>query len=620
MARQRTALTCGVLVVVLVLLALAGGQAGPAAAQPGIAGEIGPNDLRISAMGPDGDTRFYALDPAVAHNPDGDEFLVVWAADDEAAPLGNDEFEIYGQRVSGDGTLLGARFRISTTGPDGDPAYYARDPALVYNPAAAEYLVVWVAGGAAAGLAAGELEIYGQRLDAAGSLLGSAVRISDMGPDGDPAFDALNPAVAHNAVSGEYLVAWQGDDSMDNAVEIFGQRLDAAAAEVGVNDFSISQMGSDPADTGFRGQEPALACGDAGECLVAWEGDTDAEPLVDDEYEVFGQRLAADGSLVGLPSFRISAAGPDGDPAYQARRPAVAYNDDTGEYLVIWAGDEGGPALSLGEIEIHGQRLAADGSPVGVSGFRISSMGPDGDPAYRAWAPAVAYLAAPGRYLVAWRGDDNHDWGSGPLADDEMEVFCQMLEGTGDLAGDPVRLSDAGPDGDPAYGAGRPALAAQAGGDLVLVAWQGEDDVAPLAEGEVEVLGQLVQVETPPFPNIVVTAPLLEAELCPGGSAQLAVQICNAGTADLVWSLSEALDWLTEEPAGTTLLAGECVDVILTFDSAGLGAGTYAGSLLVNSNDPDTPQVALAVQLKVLEPVSGTGFTWIPRRRPWARW
>ena len=43
--------------------------------------ERGPNDFRVSWMGPDGDTRFYALDPAVAHNSIADEYMVVWAAD-----------------------------------------------------------------------------------------------------------------------------------------------------------------------------------------------------------------------------------------------------------------------------------------------------------------------------------------------------------------------------------------------------------------------------------------------------------------------------------------------------------------------------------------------------------
>jgi hypothetical protein len=496
MARQRVVLTCVALLLAPVLLAAPGLSAHRAAAQPIITGEIGPNDLRISTMGPDGDTAYYALDPAVAYNEAAGEFLVVWAADDEAAPLGDDEFEIYGQRVAeADGTLLGARVRISVTGPDGDPAYYARDPDVAFNPTTGEYLVVWAAGGGAEGLAAGELEIYGQRLDAAGSLLGAAIRISDMGPDGDPAYDALNPAAAYNPATAEVLVVWQGDDTADNAVEIYGQRLAGDGSELGTNDARLSDMGADDAGTSCRGQEPAVTCGPAsGECLVVWEGSDDTPPLVPGEFEVFGQRLAADGSEIGDNDARLSDMGPDGDPAYGADHPGVAYGPRRDEYLAVWAGDDdrdfGGGPLAEGELEVYGQRLAAGGSEVGENDFRVSQVGPDGDPAYKAFGAAV--LRAGGSWFVVWRAD-----GDTPLVDDEMEIWGQELHGTGVPHGGAVRLSDMGPDGDAAYGADRPAVAVASESRTALTVWQGDDDAAPLVEGEVEVLGQLYALELP---------------------------------------------------------------------------------------------------------------------------
>jgi len=41
-------------------------------------GEIGANDFRISDMGRDGDVNFDASIPAVAYNPNANEYLVVW--------------------------------------------------------------------------------------------------------------------------------------------------------------------------------------------------------------------------------------------------------------------------------------------------------------------------------------------------------------------------------------------------------------------------------------------------------------------------------------------------------------------------------------------------------------
>ena len=75
-------------------------------------------------------------------------------------------------------------------------------------------------------------------------------RLSDMGIDGDITFDGRNSAVAYNSVNNQYLVVWEGDDDVAGLVEgefeIFGQRIDAATgAEIGANDFRISDMGPD---------------------------------------------------------------------------------------------------------------------------------------------------------------------------------------------------------------------------------------------------------------------------------------------------------------------------------------------------------------------------------------
>ena len=54
-------------------------------------------------------------------------------------------------------------------------------------------------------------------------------RISDMGPDGNVNYRAVNARVAYNPANNEYLVVWYGDDNtgllVDNEFEIFGQRF-----------------------------------------------------------------------------------------------------------------------------------------------------------------------------------------------------------------------------------------------------------------------------------------------------------------------------------------------------------------------------------------------------------
>ena len=116
-------------------------------------------------------------------------------------------------------------------------------------------------------------------------------RISDMGPDGNAAFDGFTPAVAYNSTNNEYLVVWQGDDNtsplVDNENEIFGQRITAATgAEIGVNDFRISDMGAD-GNTVFAAAVPnAIFNNTNNESLVVWRGDD----TTNDENEIYQKK------------------------------------------------------------------------------------------------------------------------------------------------------------------------------------------------------------------------------------------------------------------------------------------------------------------------------------------
>jgi hypothetical protein len=468
------------------------------------ASEIGPNDFRISDMGPDGDVNFAASilsswdEPAVAYNSTADEYLVVWNGDDDSAGLADDEFEIYGQRLDAlTGAEVGANdFRISDMGQDGDTAW-AESPAVAYNPNADEYLVVWDGEDRSGALGSGEFEVYGQRLDGStGAEVGANdFRISDMGPDGNADIDGGLAAVAYNSTADEYLVVWIGDDpggaKVDDEWEIYGQRLDASTgAEVGANDFRISDMGPD-GDTAFGAEPPAVAYNpNADEYLVVWFGDD----AIDGDLQIFGQRLdASTGAEIGTNDFHISDMEPNG-----AAWPAVAYNPSADEYLVVWNGGGPGPGPKW---EIYGQRLdGSTGLEIGANNFRISENGEVGF--IIAWKPAVAYNASADEYLVVWNSDDD----MGSLVDGEVEIFGQRLDGSTGLEIGPndFRISDMGPDGDTAFGATHNALPANPRADEYLVIWEGDDDTGTLVDDEVEIFGQLIYIPEPSRPSMLV--------------------------------------------------------------------------------------------------------------------
>jgi hypothetical protein len=463
--------------------------------------EVGLNDFRLSFMGNDGNPKFDASSPAVAYNARDHEYLVVWSGDD----VTDNEYEVFGQRLdAATGALVGGKIRISDMGPDGDTKFAALAPAVAYNGVNNEYLVVWQGDDTTDQ----EYEIFGQRLDGAmGAEVGvNDFRLSDMGPEGNPDFDAFFPAVAYNGAANEYLVVWYGDDKtallVNEEYEIFGQRLDAVTGTpVGANDFRISDMGPD-GNADFDAFHPAVAYnGVNNQYLVVWSGADNTGILVAGEFEIFGQQLnAATGAPVGANDFRISDMGPDGDIHYGASSVAVAYNGVANEYLVVWNGNDSTAPLANDEVEIFGQRLdAATGAEAGVNDFRLSDMGPEGNPDFGAFSPAVAYNGVNNEYLVAWQGADN----SGNLVAGEYEIFGQRLDAaTGaQLGANDFRLSDMGPDGNADFDASAPAVAYNGAANEYLVVWQGDDNTGNLVNDEYEIFGQRFAPPPPPSPS-----------------------------------------------------------------------------------------------------------------------
>ena len=297
--------------------------------------EVGDDDARVSAMGPDGDALFGADEPTVVVNERSGEYLVAWDATDDAGALSPIELEVYTQRLSAAGAPVGADdLRISEMDVDGVGNGDASSPAAVYNPATDEYLVAWSGADNPVNASGLEVEIFAQRLSAAGAPVGiDDQRVSDLGPDGDGGFDAFEPSAAVGFRSGEYLITWRGDDDtpplVEDQEEVFAQVLGATGAELG-GDQRVSIMGPE-GDPSFDADAPAVAYGSQrNEYLVAWDGDTNVAPLVADKVEVHARRFAAE-----PPSPTIAAVcGPTPPPPPRRSGNPGAITLTTGQLLI----------------------------------------------------------------------------------------------------------------------------------------------------------------------------------------------------------------------------------------------------------------------------------------------
>jgi hypothetical protein len=342
------------LALVLVAGVLAVGV--PGAAMVAADGPLGI-DFRISNQSVD------AVSPAVAYNPQRQEYLVVWYND----RAGNDD--IQAQRLRANGSLVGGDFFIAA----GSGAE-RRCPDVTYNSQRNEYLVVWEHCDAGSGCS-----IRARRVSATGLPLEPpeiVVRSS-----GYNLYTPSVPAVAYASTADKYLVVWQETwHPSPLSHSIVGQVLSSSGTLQG-SDFYVSQ---DPGDGSYR-RAPDLAYNRSrNEYLVAWQ---QRDPGAGD-YDIYARRVRGNGTPMSPASIEIWWGGED------QLAPAVAAIPTTpnqGRYVVVWE-DHALPS----DVDIHARRVSGEGNPLDASYKTVASSTEDET------CPAVAGSETAGGFLITW--------------------------------------------------------------------------------------------------------------------------------------------------------------------------------------------------------------------------
>ena len=128
--------------------------------------------------------------PRVSYNSVNDEFLVVY----EYAYSATDH-DIYARRLASNGALIGDEFVIANS------TQTETDPAVTYDPADNQYLVVWQQW--TGDVEFGNNDLYGRLLDAGGSMLYSVIPIKTGTTNSES-----QPTVACVPAVHQYLVMW----------------------------------------------------------------------------------------------------------------------------------------------------------------------------------------------------------------------------------------------------------------------------------------------------------------------------------------------------------------------------------------------------------------------------
>ncbi|MBN2114841.1 MAG: hypothetical protein JW785_12030 [Acidimicrobiia bacterium] len=304
--------------------------------------------------------------------------------------------------------MAGKGFRIST-GPARDVGHR-----VAYNATDTEYLVVWADWRDYLG--ARGIDLYGRRIDADGTRLGPAFRISRA----EDIYDDESAAVVWNAARSEYLVVWvRAADIWDpgRIEEVYGRRIKGDGTFTGPA-FQISG----PIDFGGVYQ-PTVAWNSVhDQYLVVWQDYRDGEDFI------YGRRIDGSGVFLGA-EFRIGGA-----KANDTAGPVVAFNATNTEYLVLW---EDSRNYATRGLDLYARRVDADGTRLG-NDFRVSSAKAEENE----WGASVEWNAALNQYLVVWC-DERDAWYRG------TDIYGVRLKGAdGTRLGGDVRLVGPGDVGD----------------------------------------------------------------------------------------------------------------------------------------------------------------------------
>jgi hypothetical protein len=189
--------------------------------------------------------------------------------------------------------------------------------------------------------------------------------VSDTNPGGD----AKPASVAYDPTNDRFLVAWNGNPDIGSMApgenEVFAQLVGSDGSLLAPADVRISHLGPD-GNANFTPARPSIGFNRfTGQYLLDWSGDNDTEGGVDDESEIWGQAVAADGADVGPSDFRISHDGPDGDINFAAGRPNLAFNPVSCQFMTVW--HSGDLANNFGgddeKINVFGNLLPATSCP-----------------------------------------------------------------------------------------------------------------------------------------------------------------------------------------------------------------------------------------------------------------
>lgn len=362
--------------------------------------------------------------PDIAIDPLGN-FVITWQSEGQD----RDGFGIFARLYDSSANALGSELIVNTTTTDNQT-----DPSVAID-GDGNFVITWLSDG----LGFNGKDIYGQRFNSSGQLLGPEFRVNLSTEQ-----DQTNPDVAMDAV-GNFVVVYDSESQFQNSNTIgqdfdgkgvFGQRFNASGALVG-SEFRINTTTKDDQFA------PVVSMNSIGEFVAVWTSsrqDGSGSGL-------FGQRYNSAGNPIGI-EFQVNT-----ETRGEQINPSVAI-DESGNFVVAWQ-SESRDSKDKDGYGIYAKRYSSNGSPT-TKDILVNST-TRGDQV----DPSVAIDAA-GNFTIAWASENGDGDGYG--------IFGQRFFDNGSRDGNEFRVNQQGSNDQT-----NPAIALTPSSDYV-VTWQTENN------------------------------------------------------------------------------------------------------------------------------------------------
>jgi large repetitive protein len=325
-------------------------------------------------------------------------FVVTWQGYDIFAGP-----NIFVQKFNANGTADGLAVQLGGV----VPFSYDYDPQITALGDAGAFVVTWY--GEDSG---GDYTVFVQKFSADGTPSGGVASLeawnTTSGYDERPQITALGQ-------SGEFVVTWQGEESVADGGDksIYVQKFNAAGGKATEQAIKLEAVNS---PLGWDERPQIAALGSSGAFVVTWQC-SDSEG----DDSIFVQKFASDGTLQGS-MVQLEALGVN--DGYDSS-PQIASVGTTGEFVVTWQGID-----TSGHSSIFVRKFDADGNPQGDTvQLQADLTGSYAYPDNR--DPQIISVGSTGEFVVTWQGTDREG---------DSSIFVQKFNANGSTSGGAVQL------------------------------------------------------------------------------------------------------------------------------------------------------------------------------------